>query len=336
MHWLEKAFVEGLYELDLKELMKGTIEHNSVEGVWETGVVSPSLVGNDCRLQRLKKFMGHAPQPGMKRQAARQGQPDAVSVLNFLRGFLMEGVIVTALREILGEDRIIGNAPELVFRVPYRGDDPVLNNAPCPNEDKGGDFVAPVVFAGHPDLLVWSPRDEMELVQIKCPSIFKLERVVKMGKEDALRSYRAQMATELYIGRAMGYPIVRTNLMLATWESTPRMSKIQAPVIPMDWDESLALIPEEVARELILDYWKVFDEGKWPTAEPAHKWDDWPCSYCQYSRVSTFDTIGCTEPQEWDRHDMTGETRVTLGEEPPPKEVAPVIPIQQRRKARVR
>lgn len=337
-HWLERAYIRGLHELDMKELMQGTIAHNTIEGTWETGVVSPSLVAKTCRLQRLKTFLGHDPQPGLKRMAVRQGEPDGVSVLNFMRGFLMEGIIVTALRSVLGEDRILGNAPTLLFHTAYMGADPWLMNAPIlrgisraydDSPSENGEWqTSPIVFSGHPDMLVLSPRGDLELVQIKCPSFFKLKKIKEKGPENALETYGAQIATEMYIGRAMGLPIARCNLMLATWEGTPGVPKVSVEVIPQEWDDTLAIIPEEIARELIEDTWAVIQEDRWPEAFPVHMWDTWPCSYCSYSRNRTFDLIGCDEPHEWARFAATGDTRTTLSE-PPPE----AIPIRRRKRA---
>lgn len=320
MHWLKEAFLDGLRLYDTDELLEAIATHVTLKGEWEIGVVSPSLVATECRLARLKKFLGDDPQPGFKRLAVRAGHADATTQLNFIRGFTMEGAIVAALTRSLGQHRIMGHAPSLLFRWRYRGDDLMLSM-----------WKQGMVFSGHPDLMVWSPDVELELVQIKSPTIFKLERIERMGDEDALQSYRAQMATEMYIGRRMGYPIKRSHLLLASSEGTPKVSEPRCRIVTLEWHESMATIPEEIARQIIKDYDAAYTLGEWPIAYPQHKWDSWPCSYCAWSRLATFDTIGCEEQSEWQRHAETGETRLTI---PQPRDGDPqIVRLRRRRSA---
>lgn len=331
MHYLKQAFYAGLNKLDTDELLEAIAKHVTVKGVWETGVVSPSLVATQCRLARLKKFLGDEAQPGFKRLAVRAGAADPITQLNFLRGFCMEGAIVAALISVLGESRIMGNAPSLLFRWRYQGDDFQLSSWQR-GEQRG------MVFAGHPDMMVWSEGTqqsnwvpELELIQIKTPSIYKFERVDKLGDEDALETYRGQMATEMYIGRRMGYPIQRSHLLLATWEGTPKITDPHCRIATMEWHESLAQIPEEVGRQLIQDYDAAYTMGQWPAPYPQHKWDSWPCQYCNFSRLATFDTIGCEEQSEWERFAQSGDTRLTV---PQVDQNDPqVIPMRRRRRS---
>ncbi len=321
MHYLKQAFYDGLRILDTDEILEAIAAHVTLKGEWETGVVSPSLVATECRLARLKKFLGDGPQPGFQRLAVRAGQADAVTQLNFLRGFCMEGAIVTCLSAALGPSRIMGHAPSLVFKWRYQGDNFLLSNW----QQKG------IAFAGHPDLMVWSDKVELELVQVKTPSIYKLERIQKLGPDDALKTYRAQMATELYIGRKMGYPLQRSHLLLASWEGTPKINDPHCHVVTMEWDESLSLIPETVGQQLIEDYDQAYTVDRWPEPYPIHKWDSFPCSYCNYSRTANFETIGCEEQGEWTRYAESGETRLTV---PLPNPQDPqVIPIKRRRRS---
>jgi len=317
-HYLRDAFFDGLNTLDTEDLLQAIGEHIMVRGEWEPGVISPSLTANECRLARLKIFLGDAPQPGYNRIAVRAGAPDAISQLNFIRGFCMEGAVVAAIRTALGKDRLWGNAPSLLFRWRYKGEDFLLNNW----KSKG------MVFAGHPDMMVWPEQMEMELVQIKTPSIFKFERVERMGKDEALRSYRAQMATELYIGRKMGYPIERNHLFMVTWEGTPKMKEPHCNIVTMEWDESMAMIPEEIGREIVQDYDAAYTQGRWPAALPPHQASIFPCLYCRYPRHGSFDTIGCEEQGEWQRFEETGETRLTV--EPPPANDPQIITRKRR------
>lgn len=321
-HYLREAFYDGLRVLDTDEILQAIAEHVTIKGVWETGVISPSLVANQCRLARLKTFLGDDPQPGMKRMAVRAGQPDAVTNLNFIRGFTMEGMIVKALITALGQNRLMGNAPTLLFRWRYQGDDALLSLW----HNQG------MVFSGHPDVMVWSEQGELELVQIKTPSIYKLERVERMKDEEALKTYRAQMATEMYIGRRIGWPIQRSHLLLASWEATPKIDDPHCRVVSLEWDESLATIPEQIAREIIQDYDAAYTLNRWPAAYPPHRADTFPCSYCKFARLGGFDTIGCEEQGEWERFAETGETRLTV---PLPDPQNPqIIPIRKRRQRR--
>lgn len=320
MHYLKEAFYDGLKVLDTDEVLQAIATHITLPGEWEKGVVSPSLVATECRLARLKKFIGDDPQPGLKRLAVRAGVADAVTQLNFTRGFCMEGAIVACLKAALGPSRIMGHAPTLLFKWRYKGDDFLLSNW----QQKG------IAFAGHPDMLVWSEDVELELVQIKTPSIYKLERIQKMGAEDALVTYRAQMATEMYIGRRMGYPINRSHLLLASWEGTPKITDPHCRVVTMEWEESMATIPEEIGRQLIQDYDSAYTMDRWPQAYPVHKWGSFPCSYCQYSRLADFSTIGCEEQGEWTRFAESGETRITV---PLPDQNDPqIVPLKKRRR----
>jgi hypothetical protein len=320
-HYLREAFFDGLRIVDIDDMLQQVADHTTVKGEWDTGVVSPSLVATECRLSRLKQFLGDDPQPGLKRLTVRGGHPDAVTHLNFLRGFTMEGVVVTALKHALGAEYIYGNAPSLVFKWKYKGDDIQLSM-----------WNQGMVFAGHPDVLLFNQNNELELVQIKSPSIFKFERMNRLGDEDALKSYRAQMATEMYIGRRMGFPIRRSHLMMVSWEGTPKIDDPHCRIVTMGWSEDLATIPEQVARDLIHDYDQAYTLGLWPEPYEEHKASTFPCLYCRYARLSSFDTIGCTEQQEWERHAETGVTRITA---PPPdfEQAKNILAMKRRRRS---
>jgi len=319
-HYLREAFFDGLSVIDVDEMLQRIAEHTTVKGEWDTGVISPSLVATECRLARLKIFLGDDPQPGLKHMAVRGGRPDPITHLNFLRGFLGEGMVVTALKTAMGEGRIFGNAPTLVFKWRYRGDDIQLSM-----------WNQGMVFAGHPDMLVFSDDNEMEIVQIKTPSIFKFERLQRLGDEDALKSYRPQMATEMYIGRKLGYPIRRSHLMMVSWEGTPKIDDPHCRIVTLPWHDSLTTIPEQVAREIVQDYDRAYTMSLWPEPYPEHRSSTFPCSYCRFARLGNFSTIACTEQQEWERHAETGLTRITtpLPEEDDPK----IVPIRRRRRS---
>jgi hypothetical protein len=312
-HFIEQALLDGLRELDVPELLRLQIAHNSAEGEWETGVVSPSLVGLQCRLARLKKFLGHDPQPGMKHMGVRQGFPCPNSKINMLRGFNFEGIAVAALRHVLGP-ALVGSAPTLLFRWQYQGDDELLSGwAPQGwQSDKFG-----IVFAGHPDVLVQDPDHDhaLSLVQVKCPRISKCERIKRMGPKEALESYRAQMVTEMYIGRMMGWPIERSYLLVGTMEGNFTGAKHGADpyldVVELPWHDSMRQIPEEIARQLVQDTDRAREHNEIPEPYKASAWDSYPCSYCNYSRLGDFERIGCDEHQQWTQFELHGTTRLT-------------------------
>lgn len=342
-HFLEQALLDGLRALDVPELLQLQIEHNSVEGEWETGVVSPSLCSLTCRLARLKKFLGHDPQPGFKHMGVRQGFPDPNSKINMLRGFNFEGIAVAALKHQLGP-AVIGCAPTLLFRHRYQGDDPLLSmwvrrakargsyNA---DGSRADELENGMVFAGHPDVMVQDPDHDhtLALVQVKCPRISKCERIKKMGPREALETYRVQMITEMYIGRAMGWPIERSYLLIGTMEGNFTGAKHGSDpyldVIELPWHPSMRMVPEEIARDLVIDADAASTTLNLPAAYPERAWDSYPCSYCNYSRLGNFETISCTEHQEWERYEKTGVTRLT--EELPGEADGRVVRMRRRR-----
>lgn len=314
-HWLKQAFYNGLKILDTDEILEAIASHVTLKGEWEDGVISPSLAATECPLARLKRFCGDDAQPGFKRLAVRSGEPDAITQLNFLRGFCMEGAIVASLRAAIGDSRIMGHAPSLLFRWQYKGDDFLLSNW------KGSGMV----FSGHPDMMVWSEEPELELVQIKSPSIHKLERVQRLGKEEALKSYRAQMATELYIGRRLGYPLQRSHLLMVSWEGTPKISDPHCMIATMEWDESLAQIPEEIGRQTIRDYDRAYTVGQWPEPYPVHRADTFPCSYCKYSRGGSVSGAACHEQWAWDLYKEAAERWAQKPEEHEPPDLPRIL-----------
>lgn len=272
-HWIAEAVRQGLEELDVDEVLTQAAAHVTTKGEWEKGVISPSLVSVECRLQRLKRFLGHDPWPGQPRfMGTRAGRHDSISVINMTRGFMAEGLLVAALKQALGQ-RVLANAPTF---------------APRYVNDYG------MVFAGHPDMLVVGDMDQPELIQFKSPSVFKLDRVEKLGHQDALKTYLPQMATELFICRnsiavkQWGRVPVRNNLALFSWEMTVKHTKPRVIVVPLEWDESLASIPQTVADELEQDVVNAREFGIWPEALPEHQWDTFPCSYCMFSRLGDY------------------------------------------------
>lgn len=303
--WLKEAITRGMELLDVDESLQQIATHVTTKGEWEKGVVSPSLVATVCQLARLKKFLGHAPIPGkpvhMAGQAAR---PSAISLINMDRGFVAEGLLVSALKKARPES-VLASAP---LYVP-RWQDPQTH----------------IVYTGHPDVLLLNEGGEAELVQMKCPSVRKFERVEKLGDEDALETYRAQMATELFIARAdptgwhgpipplkegemslvqMHFPS-RNNLVLFSWEHTGKDVKPRLHVVPLDWDETMETIPLAMGDEIEADVAAALAQNRWPDAYPEHQWNVWPCNYCPFSRLGDYTDEAniipkCDDHQAWE------------------------------------
>ncbi len=337
-HWIKDAVVAGLERIDIDELLQKTADHVTTKGEWETGVISPSLSSVQCRLQRVKRFIGHGYQPGKTRMAVKQGMPDAISNINFLRGFLMEGVLVACLKDQLG-DGVIGTAPGLVF-----GWTPDEDAAHEILEDNGGMPSPKLRFAGHPDVMVADPGDgRPALIQIKCPSVYKLDRVQRQGDEDALSTYRSQLVTEMYIGRMMGIPIERNYLLLAAWENSAKMTEPRLIVVECEWEEGMETIPELVAYETLWDADRALGAHRWPKALPEHQWDTFPCSYCSYPRLGDFDLVPCDQSEEWEKVRRGEATMreelaeaaardVPVDEIPPNEKIVPITDLQRRRR----
>lgn len=279
-HWLAEAVAQGLEELDVEKALELAAKHVTTKGEWERGVVSPSLVAVECRLQRLKRFLGHHPHPGAKRRfmGSRAGKPDAVSVINMTRGFLAEGLLVASLEAALGP-RVLAKAP--TFNPSFVADNGMK-------------------FAGHPDMMLVGDMDETSLIQFKSPSVFKLDRVDRAMQQgqtfltSELKTYLPQLATELFICRnspaVKQYGRVPTvnNLVLFSWEHTVKNTKPRLIVVPIEWDESLASIPLNVADELEEDAIRARTMGIWPEALPEHQYDVFPCAYCPFSRLGDY------------------------------------------------
>lgn len=274
---------EGLGLLDVEEALAAQALHLGREGEWRKGVISPSLVATQCPLARVKIFLGLPPVPGQKpKMAIRAGRSDAVSLVNMVRGFDGEGLILAALQKALPV-WVLGTAPSLTVEF--------------------SDPVTGYQYAGHPDVLGYD--EGFELIQIKCPSVFKLDRVEKRGDADALESYLPQMATEMFIARNAGSPIERSHLLLFSWEGTPKSNKPRIKVVTLEWDDSLATIPQEAARQIHDNATKAMVLNQWPDPFPATSWDVWPCSYCRFARLGDFEVPACDDHERWRVSDPT-------------------------------
>src|ERR1700682_2682672 len=104
--------LDGLSILPYNQLVAKSAAHMAREGSWSPGVLRPSLLAMECRLARVKTFLGHPPQPGATFDHARGGEPDPASNLVMARGAWMESVVVTALEA--AEVPIVLRSPEPV------------------------------------------------------------------------------------------------------------------------------------------------------------------------------------------------------------------------------
>ena len=284
-HWLEDAITQGMTSLDVDEVLAAQVRHLSQEGEWRKGVISPSLVATSCPLQRVKIFLGQDPVPGQKpHMASKAGRPDPVSLVNMVRGFDGEGFILAAIRRFL----------------PYW----VLDSAPT-FKVEWTDPITGYQYAGHPDVLAQGafpedqPSGEYSLVQIKCPSVFKMDRVEKRGDDDALATYLPQMATEMFIARQAGLNVVANHLVLFSWEGTPKNTRPRLKAITVDWEPSLATIPEQAAKEIHDNAQKALMFNQWPEAFAKTSWDVWPCGYCRYARLGDLEVPACDDHEKW-------------------------------------
>lgn len=279
--WVKQAFRSALLVVDNSELVKAAGMHVQPEYEGADRKIHPSNIAQDCQLAQVKQFRGHGPQPHVNWSASRNGQPNANTNMTFTRGYLMEGVIVAALKryaELTQEYEVLGCAPELIFET---------------DRDEA-----------HPDMMVLR-RGEIELIQIKTPSVFAFNRHDKEGDTMVMQRYRPQMVTEMVIGRAMGIEIARSTLLMATWEGHPPGTEgsedVRSIVIPLEWEEAMTGYVDNLASE-ILEADKLASQGKWPKPiNPEDKFNKWPCSYCRYARTRQHEgQVICTENAKWE------------------------------------
>jgi hypothetical protein len=276
-HWLKDVIIEGMTMLDVEDALAAQGAHFAQKGEWRKGVISPSLVSVNCPLQRVKIFLGLDPVPGVApRMATKAGRPDPVSLVSMVRGFDAEALVLAAIRKAM-PTWVIDAAP--TFEVDWV------------------DTINGYHYAGHPDVLGY--QNSLELVQIKCPSVFKLERVEKLGDDDALASYMPQMVTEMFIARKAGIPVERNHLVLFSPEGTPKQNTPRIYIATLEWEESMATIPEQAAREIHDAAAQALVFNRWPEAYPKTSWDVWPCGYCRYARLGDLEVPACDDHEKW-------------------------------------
>jgi hypothetical protein len=277
MHWIENAITEGLALTEQKIRLQKTAEHLLAQssGVWTAGRIRPSLIADPCPLSQVKKFLGHTAQPGFSWGATRNGRPNGGTALNFDRGFFAEAMIVTAIEDS-GRCKIIGRSPGTVFS--------------CAPD-----------YEAHPDVVIENEEKEIELIQIKCPSIFMFSRIYQ-NRGASRGRYYDQLMTEMYVGRAMGIPIVRTNLVLFTLEAkVPGITQehgLNMLTEVFEWTSDGDAIVETKAQA-IRDNVAAAKAGTWPLAYPLSKQLDYPCSYCTYARAPEKGIVGCEDNDKW-------------------------------------
>jgi hypothetical protein len=277
MHWIEQTITEGLALTDQKIRLQKTAQHllDQSTGVWTAGRIRPSLIADPCPLSQVKKFLGHTAQPGFSWGATRNGRPNGGTALNFDRGFFAEAMIVTAIEDS-GRCKIIGRSPGTVF-------------------------TADPDYEAHPDVVIETDEKEIELIQIKCPSVFMFSRIAN-NRGASRGRYYDQLMTEMYVGRKMGIPIVRTNLVLFTLEAkVPGITQsdgLNMIVEVFDWTSNGDVLVEHKAEEIRANVAKA-KAGNWPLAYPISKALDYPCSYCSYARAPEKGIVGCEENDKW-------------------------------------
>ncbi len=270
---LEDVVIDGLKWTDTHELLVGMAEHVSQDGVWDLETISPSLVASSCRLQRVHKYLGHAAVPGPTNSLMqlREGQPDPVTQLNFLRGFCFEGVIVTALRRS-PHLKVIASAPDFVPKAKWGGID----------------------FSAHPDVYVGFEGPGpgindawLELIQVKCPSWWALDGLHRFP-ERLREHYNLQIQCEMLVCRMAGYPVSGSNLLIGTWEGTPAASSPSIECYNVPYEPETANKVIEIAKEIRHDADRFKARGVLPEAIPFkyRRPAIFPCGYCKYSRVA--------------------------------------------------
>ncbi len=269
---LEAIVVDGLTEIDTHDLLVQMADHVSQDGVWATETISPSLVGSHCRLQRLHRYLGHPARFDSQRNLMmlREGKPDAITQLNFLRGFAFEGVIVSVLRGST-ELRVVQSAPQFVPEFAWDG----------------------MKFAAHPDVLVdfapdygYDDDPTQELIQIKCPSWWGIDRL-RQFPSNLKERYELQLQCEMLVCRMAGYDVEANNLLIGTWEGTPSSVKPSIICYRVPWDPEAANRVMMIAKEIRDDANRFKFFGQLPEAIPF-KYNRpalFPCGYCKYARV---------------------------------------------------
>jgi len=327
-HWLEAALQDGLRAVDSNELIERAARHQLLVDIYRderaARRVSPSLIAEECRLKRIKRYRRHQPRPGWNWGAAKGGRPSAGSALHFARGYFGEGLIVAALSAVCQTYQtpdglqqgsgahqfdILGVSPWAVFE--------------C--EAVGASFLA------YPDMIILTQDGGPELIQIKTPSVFAFDRYRRDGGASIRKRYGPQTAAEMYIGRRLGMPFERNHVLCFTWEGfTPgsdeaRAGKeIRAIVETVAWEDGMDRFVESIAEEILEDD-AAAERGAWPIAYPLGT--RWPCDYCNYARTSDSDNPGCEENEKWEPRLLRSMAATPDGSSAPPRPMTSPSPL---------
>jgi hypothetical protein len=278
-HWIELAIIEALSSVDPEKLMHDAaihvqVEEDSIKAGYATGKIRPSLLSDQCPLSQMKKMHGHGAQPGFHWIASRNGRPNAGTGLNFIRGWLMEGLVIACLQRT-GYCKILGKSPEMVFR---HG-----------------------VYEAHPDVVVYADN-QTSIIQIKNPNVHAFARMEKQSDDNAMNKYLVQTAMEMYVGRKMGLPINQAHILAISWESWPPSTTtdhgLQLRILDVPWAPEMEGLIEHHAEALQANYQKTLS-GEWPQPFPESQHDKFPCSYCNFSRLERIGITRCDDIQAW-------------------------------------
>ena len=268
-----ELLLDALRSMPADELRVKAAQHMERPGQWDPGLIRPSMIAQSCMLAAAHQYYGHTGRPNWTGAPLRRGRPNAVTSLNFLRGYALEAVVVSALL----------SRQELVQIVV----------SPEPVEAE----LAGIRLEAHPDLVVidtGAPGSKgLQLIQIKSPSVFAFEH-----NDELSDTYRAQVEAEMTICHLAGYPVTTGHVLSVSWEGFGRgRDGIRIRCHHVAWDEDVHRRTASTIREL-------HDAMGKPHAIkplPLGLARTFPCSYCQFSRVPREDGVpGCAqEVWEW-------------------------------------
>ena len=248
--------VEALRSMSADVLRVKSAEHMLRSGAWDPGVIRPSMIAQSCLLAAAHRYYGHAGRPNWSGAPLRRGDPNAVTTLNFLRGYALEAVVVSALR----------SRPGMV---------PMAISPDLVEAELDG-----IRLEAHPDLVLaeaGAPASKgLQLIQIKCPSVFAFEHNSELSD-----TYRAQVEAEMTICHLAGYQVTMGHVMSVSWEGFGRgPNGIRIRCHHVAWDEEICARTVDTIREL-------HQAMQAPAAIkplPIGLANVFPCSYCQFSR----------------------------------------------------
>jgi hypothetical protein len=309
-HWLVDQLQLGLQLVDQPDLVRGAAEHCLLEDPDRDSRpsrrISPTLIAEECRLARIKRYRKHDPQPGWKWRATKSGRPSASSNMHTLRGMFAEGMAVTALRAT--GMQILGVSPTCVFEAEEFTE--------TMYEEAGYLRPRSINWLGYPDI-VFLREGRCELIQMKCPSVHAITRYKRDGSASLERRYAPQATAEMHIGRLLGMPIERNHILCFAFEGTLPGSdeakagrELHAVAHTVEWQDGMDAFCRRVAEEILEDDAEA-ERANWPAPYAADYWNKWPCSYCNYPRVSDGTQTTCEEHSAWEPQLLTPASPTT-------------------------